>query len=430
MLSGVNGVFCSGADLKYIRAGGDAEDLGYLSPDARETPAGYGERFKQILEYIHSTISEIRRAPKPFIAAVDGVAAAGGFGLAMCCDLVVASERSVFEWAYSKTGLTGAESSTFMLPRLVGFRRAMELVLLNPRLDAARALQLGLINDVFPTETFDEECSAIAKPLAAGPTEAFAVAKGLINQAAGMDRLDVHLDRELDISAASPTAPSSRPGSTASSPSGRRSFRGSSAMHEYSIVQALIERVDAEARARRATAVHRLSMRIGELSGVEVELLTTAYETFRERTICAGAELECEHGRARDGSARPAGARSAAANCCPARLRGARAAGAGRRNHARSNRDGGAVMCDTCGCGDPEHRSRGRARQAFSPATIAWPRTIASTSVSAAWWRSISWDRPAPARRRCSRRRRGGSQGGSAWARSPAISPPTATPTG
>jgi 2-(1,2-epoxy-1,2-dihydrophenyl)acetyl-CoA isomerase len=180
VLSGANGIFCSGADLKYIRAGGEADDLGYLSPDARVTPAGFGERFKQILEYLHSTIAEIRRAPKPFIAAVDGVAAAGGFGLAMCCDLVIASDRAIFEWAYSKTGLTGAESSTFMLPRLVGFHRAMELVLLNPRLDARRALELGLINSV------------------CGPPAAFAVAKGLLNQAAGMDRIDVHLDRELE----------------------------------------------------------------------------------------------------------------------------------------------------------------------------------------------------------------------------------------
>ena len=198
VLSGVHGVFCSGADLKYIRAGGDADDLAYLSPDARQTPPGFGERFKQILEYIHSTIAEIRRAPKPFIAAVDGVAAAGGFGLAMCCDLVFASERAVFEWAYSKTGLTGAESSTFMLPRLVGFRRAMELVLLNPRLDARRALQLGLINDVYPADEFEQRVRHIAGTVADGPTEAFAVAKGLLNQAAGMDRLDVHLDRELD----------------------------------------------------------------------------------------------------------------------------------------------------------------------------------------------------------------------------------------
>lgn len=198
VLCGTNGVFCSGADLKYIRAGGDADDLGYLSPGARVTPSGFGERFKQILEYLHSTIAEIRRAPKPFIAAVDGIAAAGGFGLAMCCDLVVASDRAVFEWAYSKTGLTGAESSTFMLPRLVGFRRAMELVLLNPRIDARRALDLGLINEVYPAATFDQDVRRLAGKVAEGPPNAFAVAKGLMNQAAGMDRLDVHLDRELE----------------------------------------------------------------------------------------------------------------------------------------------------------------------------------------------------------------------------------------
>ena len=65
-------------------------------------------------------------------------------------------------------------------------------------------------------------------------------------------------------------------------------------MHEYSIVQALVERVAAEAQARQATSVHRLSIRIGELSGVEPELLTTAYETFRERTICEGAALDLQ----------------------------------------------------------------------------------------------------------------------------------------
>ena len=63
-------------------------------------------------------------------------------------------------------------------------------------------------------------------------------------------------------------------------------------MHEYSIVEALLARVDAEARARGATAVHRLTVRIGELSGVEVELLATAFETFRDRTICAHADLD------------------------------------------------------------------------------------------------------------------------------------------
>lgn len=198
VLRGSNGIFCSGADLKYIRAGGERADLGYLQPGARPPESGYGEIFKQILEYIHSTISEIRRSPKPWIAAVDGVAAAGGFGVAMSCDLVLASDRSWFEWAYAKTGLTGAESSTFFLPRLVGMRRAMEMLFLNPRLDAAAAKEWGLVTRILPAATFDQEVIAIAKQVASGPTEALGIAKGLMNQSAGMDRLDFHLDRELD----------------------------------------------------------------------------------------------------------------------------------------------------------------------------------------------------------------------------------------
>jgi 2-(1,2-epoxy-1,2-dihydrophenyl)acetyl-CoA isomerase len=198
VIRGSGGAFCSGADLKYIRAGGEDRELGYLKPEAREVPRGYGEIFKQILEYLHSTISEIKRAPKPFIAAVDGVAAAGGFGIAMACDLVLASERASFEWAYPKTGLTGAESSTFFLPRLIGLRKALELVLLNPRLDARKALDMGLITAVYPTERFEDEVMAVARGLARGPTRAYGIAKGLINQAAGVDRLDYHLDQELE----------------------------------------------------------------------------------------------------------------------------------------------------------------------------------------------------------------------------------------
>jgi len=197
VIRGEGGVFCSGADLKYIRGGGEPGELSYLQPAAREVPPGSGEVFKQILEYLHSTISEIKRAPKPFIAAVDGMAAAGGFGIAMACDLVLASERATFEWAYGKTGLTGAESSTFFLPRLIGLRRSMELVLLNPRLDASKALEFGLINAVYPNESFEAEVRAVAEKLASGPTRALGIAKGLLNQAAGVDRLDYHLDQEL-----------------------------------------------------------------------------------------------------------------------------------------------------------------------------------------------------------------------------------------
>ena len=197
VIRGAGGVFCSGADLKYIRGQGDERDFGYLQPDGVGPTAGFGESFKQILEYIHSTISEIKRAPKPFIAAVDGMAAAGGFGIAMACDLVYASAQASFEWAYHKTSLTGAESSTFFLPRLIGLRKAMELVLLNPRLTAQAAADLGLVTAVFPTETFEADVLDVARRLAAGPTRAYAVAKSLLNQAAGVDQLDYHLDEEL-----------------------------------------------------------------------------------------------------------------------------------------------------------------------------------------------------------------------------------------
>jgi len=197
ILAGEERVFCSGADLKYIQQKGNEKDFSYLQPEGRPVEANYGASFKEILEYIHSTISEIRRAPKPFIAAVKGIAAAGGFGIAMSCDLVFASEEASFEWAYPKTGLTGAESSTFFLPRLVGLRKAFELVFLNPRLSAREALEAGLINRVFAPETFDMAVLSLAESLATGPTQAFAIAKRLINEATGMDRLDLHLDKEL-----------------------------------------------------------------------------------------------------------------------------------------------------------------------------------------------------------------------------------------
>ena len=208
IVRGAGGVFCSGADLKYIRDGGDDGDLGYMQPAGRADKTGYGRVFKQILEYIHSTISEIRRAPKPFLAAVDGPAAAGGFGIAMACDLVIASERSWFEWAYLKTGLTGAESSTFFLPRLVGFHKAMELVLLSPRLDARAALDLGLINEVVADDQLEAR-SRLPSSCSIGPP-AWTVSICTSTQSWTSWR-------------ASPMAPTSPRGSMRSSPNARRS---------------------------------------------------------------------------------------------------------------------------------------------------------------------------------------------------------------
>ncbi len=97
-------------------------------------------------------------------------------------------------------------------------------------------------------------------------------------------------------------------------------------MHEYSVVQALLTRVDAEARAHRAIAVHRLTVRLGELAGVDAELFATAFATFRAGTVCAGAELDVEPVPARwacraCGAAIAAGAALQCVTCgAPARL--------------------------------------------------------------------------------------------------------------
>ncbi len=203
VLRATAGVFCSGADLHYVAEGGDAAELGYLRDsgtdgDARREGTGRGAALGEILGYIHSAIHEIRRAPKPVIAAIDGVAAAGGLGIALCCDLVVASERSRFEFAYFKTGLSGAESITFLLPRLLGWRRAMDFALLGTCVDARRAHELGLISCVYENTRFEEELDVLVAQLAGGPTRAYAAAKRLLNEASGMDRIDEHLARELD----------------------------------------------------------------------------------------------------------------------------------------------------------------------------------------------------------------------------------------
>jgi 2-(1,2-epoxy-1,2-dihydrophenyl)acetyl-CoA isomerase len=152
---------------------------------------------------VNGAISEIRRAPKPFLAAVEGVAAAGGLGLALSCDLVLASERASFEWAYGKTGLSGAESATFLLPRLIGLRGTLDLALLSPRLDARSAERRGLVSQVFAADEFETEVASLAQRLAEGPAGAIARMKQLVNRAVGMSSLDEHLGAEVEALVAS-----------------------------------------------------------------------------------------------------------------------------------------------------------------------------------------------------------------------------------
>ena len=186
VLRGTGKVFCSGADLKYIRTQVEAGKQ------------SYGAGFRQIVGYFHDLIRTFQRAPKPIIAAVDGIVAAGGIGIALGCDLVIASARSTFEYAYFKTALTGAEGTTFFLPRLVGLQQAMALALLNQQLSAHQACQMGLIGTVYADEKFDEAVAHTAQQLAAGPTASYATAKRLMRAAEGETQFADHLAHELD----------------------------------------------------------------------------------------------------------------------------------------------------------------------------------------------------------------------------------------
>ena len=129
----------------------------------------------------HPAIAAIRTMRKPVIAAVNGVVAGAGFGLAVACDLRVASASATFRAAWSKVGLVPDAGSAFFLPRLVGWGRALDLALTGRSVDAAEALDIGLVARVWPDPEFAAAWRALARELASGATEAFALTKEGLN---------------------------------------------------------------------------------------------------------------------------------------------------------------------------------------------------------------------------------------------------------
>jgi enoyl-CoA hydratase/carnithine racemase len=160
VLGGEGGAFCSGADLKEA---------------LRELDAGValGER----LASFQKSIRLIAAAGQPVIAAVDGPAVGFGADLALACDVRVLSERAYFEEKFVAIGLMPDGGGTFHLPRLLGFGRALELLLLGERIDAGRALELGLTSRVLPPGEHLEAALALATRLAEGPPLALAAIK-------------------------------------------------------------------------------------------------------------------------------------------------------------------------------------------------------------------------------------------------------------
>ena len=132
-------------------------------------------------------VASMRKMDKPVVAAVNGVTAGAGLGLALACDLRAASDKATFHEAFIKVGLAPDSGTSFWLTRIVGLAKAMEIAMLGEPIDAPTALNLGLVNWVFPDAKFAEEVRKIAERLAKGPTRALALTKRALNRAIVVD---------------------------------------------------------------------------------------------------------------------------------------------------------------------------------------------------------------------------------------------------
>jgi 2-(1,2-epoxy-1,2-dihydrophenyl)acetyl-CoA isomerase len=168
VLTGAGRGFCSGADLKARQR---------VKP-GEAPPASEAERLRRTLNPL---ILAIRTIEKPFIAAVNGVAAGAGCNLALACDLVLASDQARFGNVFTRIGLIPDCGGHFFLPRLVGFHKAAELMFTGDIIGAEEALRLGLINRVVPHLELTKEARTLAERLAQGPTRAIGLCKRTLN---------------------------------------------------------------------------------------------------------------------------------------------------------------------------------------------------------------------------------------------------------
>lgn len=137
------------------------------------------------MRIVGNLISRLRNVAKPTIAAVDGVAIGVALGIALACDLVVASDRARFTEVFVKRGLALDGGASWSLPHLVGMRRAKQMAFFGDTIDAATALQWGLINEVVPADDLAATAEAWGRRLATGPTLALGLIKKMLHDGAG-----------------------------------------------------------------------------------------------------------------------------------------------------------------------------------------------------------------------------------------------------
>jgi len=145
---------------------------------------------------MHFAIQSLRRSPKPVLASVHGACAGAGFSILCAADLAVAADNARFSLAYAGIGASPDGGSSFFLPRLVGYKKAMELTLLPELFDAQAAKQHGLVNWVVPADQLIAETARLAKRLANGPTTAYGEAKQLMNKSLSAS-METQMEEEL-----------------------------------------------------------------------------------------------------------------------------------------------------------------------------------------------------------------------------------------
>jgi 2-(1,2-epoxy-1,2-dihydrophenyl)acetyl-CoA isomerase len=179
VITGYGKAFCAGGDLKFF--------LGF--------PGGPVRAIHQTAGYFHQAIIEIRRMPKPVIAAVNGVAAGGGFSLALACDFRIMGESAVLKQGYTSVGLSLDGGSSFTLPRMVGLARALEIVAFDQPISARQALRWGLATKIAPDDRVLEEAMNMAHELARISLNAFGWAKRLLTDSFD-HAFEAHIEQE------------------------------------------------------------------------------------------------------------------------------------------------------------------------------------------------------------------------------------------
>lgn len=173
----VRAVVITGAGRAFS-AGQDLRDRSAALEAGRDLRLG-----DELRRRYHPLIAAIRAMRKPVIAAVNGVASGAGFGLAVACDVRVASSAAVFRAGWARVGLVPDAGSAFFLPRIVGWGRAADLILTGEAVGAEEALRIGLVTRVWDETDFATEWRAFARSLSDGATEAFALTKDGLNAA-------------------------------------------------------------------------------------------------------------------------------------------------------------------------------------------------------------------------------------------------------